>query len=160
MARPGEKPSALFHTSGGPLAFLRPQARHAMAGEVPYRDFASAYGPLFAPLLGVAVRLLGASGPFVLFLLADFVAWRALAAADGENGEAAWLYAALPIVWYFTVRYAQDESLGAAFVALAFLAAKRDRPVWAFELLPLTLVDRATKSCPCSTRLRRVAPEP
>lgn len=117
----------LGHQGIDQLAFYLPQARHVLAGDLPYRDFPSAYGPLFAPLLAVAVRLAGEAGPFVLFLLADFVAWRALAAAEGEDGEAAWLYSALPIVWYFTVRYAQDEALGAACVALAWLALKRDR---------------------------------
>ncbi|MCC6650481.1 MAG: hypothetical protein IT348_04965 [Candidatus Eisenbacteria bacterium] len=149
---------ALGHQGVDQLAFFLPQARHAMAGEVPYRDFASAYGPLFAPLLALAVRVAGDAGPFVLFLLADFVAWRALAAAEGEESEAAWAYAALPLVWYFTVRYAQDESLGAMFVALAHLALRRDRaalaglalgvglvftkPLFALLALPFVLADR------------------
>jgi hypothetical protein len=131
---------ALGHSGIDQLAFFLPQARHALAGELPYRDFPSAYGPLFAPLLGLAVRVAGDSGPFLLFLLADFVAWRALAAAEGEESETAWGYAALPIVWYFTVRYAQDEALGAAFVALAYLASKRDRAALAGLALGIGLV--------------------
>lgn len=118
---------ALGHAGIDQLAFFLPQARAALAGGIPYRDFASAYAPLFAPLLGLAVAVLGTSGPFVLFVLADFATWRVLAAAEGEEGEAPWAWAALPMIWYFTVRYGQDESLAAVFVALALWATRRRR---------------------------------
>lgn len=134
---------ALGHSGVDQLAFFLPQAKAALAGGLPYRDFASAYGPLFAPLLGVAVRALGDAGPFVLFLLADFVTWRALVAADEEEGEAPWAWAALPMIWYFTVRYAQDEALGAMFVALAWGALRNRRPAFAGLALGLGVV--ATK---------------
>ncbi len=130
----------LGHQGVDQLAVFLPQARHALAGELPYRDFPSAYGPLFAPLLGVTLCIARGVGPLLLFLLADFVAWRALAAAEGEDSESAWSYVALPIVWYFTVRYAQDEALGAAFVALALLALKRDRAAYAGLLLGTGMV--------------------
>ncbi len=130
----------LGHRGVDENAFFLPQARHAMAGEIPYRDFASAYGPLFAPLLGLALRFFGETGPFALFLAADFVAWRALAAAEGEASECAWAYASMPVVWYLAVRYAQDEPLGAAFVALAWWAHRRDRPAWAGLALGVGLV--------------------
>ncbi len=144
--------------------FFLPQARHALAGQLPYRDFPSAYGPLFAPLLALAVAALGSSGPFVLFLLADFAAWRTLAAAEGESSEAAWLWAAVPALSYLTVRYAQDEALAAAFLHAAraglliglgllvtkplfllpalplLLAAPRRRAVAAWASLPVALV--------------------
>jgi hypothetical protein len=121
----------LGHAGTDQLAFFLPQARHVLAGELPYRDFPSAYGPLFAPLLAAGVVALGSTGPLVLFLAGDFVAWRALAAAEGDTGEAAWGYVAVPAVWYLAVRYAQDEPLAAAFVALAWLASRRGRPAWA-----------------------------
>jgi hypothetical protein len=130
----------LGHQGTDQLGFFLPQARHVLAGQLPYRDFPSAYGPLFAPLLAVAVAALGDTGPFVLFLLADFVAWRALAAAEGEGSDAAWMWAALPAVWYLTVRYAQDEALAAAFLALALLASRRERPAWAGMALGLGLL--------------------
>lgn len=125
----------LGHAGIDQLTFFLPQARAAIAGGVPYRDFTSAYGPLFAPLLGVFVAILGDAGPFVLFLLADLGAWRALVAAEGETSEAAWAYVAMPMVWYLTVRYAQDEALGALFVAVAWWAIRRGR----FTLAGLTL---------------------
>lgn len=118
---------ALGHSGIDQLAFFLPQARAALHGGVPYRDFASAYAPLFAPLLGATVAVLGAIGPFVLFVLADLATWRALVAAEGEAGEAAWGWAALPMIWYFTIRYGQDESLAAMFVALAWWALRRRR---------------------------------
>lgn len=120
----------LGHHGIDQLTFFLPQARHALEGGLPYRDFPSAYAPLFAPLLGLCVRVLGELGPFVLFLAADFGAWRALAAAEGEGSEAVWAYVALPPVWYFTVRYAQDEALAALFVSLAWLAVRRGRPAF------------------------------
>ncbi|MFN8587759.1 MAG: hypothetical protein U0704_08130 [Candidatus Eisenbacteria bacterium] len=133
----------LGHSGVDQLAFFLPQAKQALAGGLPYRDFASAYGPLFAPLLGVAVRAVGDAGPFVMFVLADFVTWRALVAADEEEGEAAWAWAALPMIWYFTVRYAQDEALGAMFVALAWACLRLRRPGFAGLALGLGLL--ATK---------------
>lgn len=117
----------LGHSGIDQDAFFLPQARSALEGGLPYRDFASAYAPLFAPLLAVALRLAGEAGPFVLFLLADLVAWRALAAAEGEASEAAWAYVATPLTWYFTVRYGQDEALAAAALALAWWALRRGR---------------------------------
>jgi len=131
---------ALGHQGIDQLTFFLPQARAALEGGVPYRDFQTAYGPLFAPLLGVTVQLLGMSGPLVLFLLADLAAWRVLVAAEGEASEAAWAWCALPMVWYFTVRYAQDESLTALFVCLAWWAMKRDRALLAGVALGVGLV--------------------
>lgn len=131
---------ALGHAGIDQLAFFMPQARAAIAGGLPYRDFASAYAPLFAPLLALATLALGPSGPFTLFLAADFVAWRAIAAAEGESSEAAWAYAALPFVWYFTVRYGQDEALAAMMLALAWWAWRRERPAVAGLLLGLGFV--------------------
>lgn len=130
----------LGHAGVDQLAFFLPQARAALDGGLPYRDFVSAYGPLFAPLLGVAVYVAGTVGPLALFVLADFGAWRALAAAEGEDGEAAWGWAALPMVWYFTVRYAQDEALAALFLALAWAALRRGRPAAAGLLIGLGFV--------------------
>ncbi len=118
---------ALGHQGIDQMAFFLPQARAALEGGVPYRDFQSAYGPLFAPLLGLSVWGLGAMGPLALFLLADLATWRLLVAAEGEGSDAAWFWCASPMVWYFTVRYAQDESLTALFVALAWCALRRDR---------------------------------
>jgi len=130
----------LGHAGIDQLVFFLPQARHALAGGVPYRDYVTAYGPLFAPLLGVMVAALGSAGPLVLFLAADLVAWRSLAAAEGEASEAAWAYVAMPAVWYLAVRYGQDEPLGAAFLALAWLAVKRDRAALAGLALGLGLL--------------------
>jgi hypothetical protein len=130
----------LGHAGIDQTAFFLPQARHALAGGVPYRDFRSAYAPLFAPLLGVALAALGEAGPFILFVAADFVAWRALAAAEGETSEAAWAYVALPPVWYFAVRYAQDEPLCAAWVGFAYLATRRGRHALAGLALGLGVV--------------------
>lgn len=118
---------AFGHAGVDQQAFFLPQARHALAGEWPYRDFDSAYAPLFAPLLSVALRIAGDVGPLMLFLLADLVAWRSLVAAEGESSEPAWAYVATPLTWYFTVRYGQDEALAAAALALAWWALRRGR---------------------------------
>ena len=131
---------ALGHQGIDQLAFFLPQARAALEGGMPYRDFSTAYGPWFAPLLGVCVQLLGMSGPFVLFLLADLGTWRVLVAAEGEASETAWGWCALPMVWYFTVRYAQDESLTALFLALAWWALRRERATLAGVALGVGLL--------------------
>lgn len=119
----------LGHMGEDQRGFYLPQARAALAGQVPYRDFPSAYGPLFAPLLGLCVAAFGDTGPMILFLLADLVTWRVLAANEGEASEAVWTWVALPLVWYLGVRYAQDEPLAACFVALAWWGGRRAHPV-------------------------------
>lgn len=131
---------ALGHQGIDQLAFFLPQAQAALEGGVPYRDFRSAYAPLFAPLLALTVWILGTTGPLVLFLLADLGAWRALVAAEGEASEAAWMWCASPMVWYFTVRYAQDESLTALFVCLAWWTMRRERATLAGFVLGMGLV--------------------
>lgn len=131
---------ALGHSGIDQLAFFLPQARAALEGGVPYRDFHSAYAPLFAPLLGLSVWALGTIGPLVLFLLADLGAWRALVAAEGDDSEAAWGWCASPMVWYFTVRYAQDESLTALCLCLAWWAMRRQRATLAGVALGVGLV--------------------
>src|SRR5262245_45833170 len=50
---------ALGHLSLDALAFFVPQARKVLAGGLPYREFASAYGPLFAVVLAPAVAAFG-----------------------------------------------------------------------------------------------------
>lgn len=117
----------LGHAGVDQEAFFLPQARAALEGGWPYRDFDSAYAPWFAPLLALTLRMAGDVGPFALFVLADLVAWRAIAAAEGEGSEAAWGYVATPLTWYFTIRYGQDEALAAAALALAWWALRRGR---------------------------------
>ncbi|HEV2105424.1 MAG TPA: hypothetical protein VGU27_06795, partial [Candidatus Eisenbacteria bacterium] len=108
-------------------ATLLPQAHAALAGGVPYRDYASAFSPLLPPLLAATTLVAGRLGPPLLFLAADLAAWRALAAGEGEAGEAAWAYVAMPVVWYPLIRYQDGGALGAMFVALAFVAMRRGR---------------------------------
>jgi len=117
----------LGHVSADTSRFFVPQARAVLAGGIPYRDFSTAYGPLFAPLLAPAVAAFGAVGPGLVFLAADLGAWRALAAREGEGSDAAWAWVAMPVVWLSTVRYAQDEALAACSVALAWWSLGRGR---------------------------------
>lgn len=133
----------LRHAGMDQLGVFLPQARQAMAGGLPYRDFASGYAPLFAPLLGLSVRVFEELGPFVLFIVADAVAWTALAVAFGASHLAVWAYAAWPPVWYLAVRYAQDEPLAAMALALAMLAGRRER--WALAGFALALGTLITK---------------
>jgi hypothetical protein len=58
-------------------------------------------------------------------LVADFVAWRALADAYGEDGEAAWGWAATPMVAMFMLRAGPGVAYGAAAVALALALLRR-----------------------------------
>lgn len=133
----------LEHAGSDQLSVFLPQARLAMEGALPYRDFASGYGPLFAPLLGLFVRAFGDTGPIVLFLAADGVAWWALARALGRGHLAVWIYAAWPAIWYLAVRYAQDEPLAAMALALAWLAGRGGR--WASAGVALALGMLITK---------------
>ena len=124
----------LQHLSVDLTAFYEPQGRAALAGQVPYRDFASLYAPGFPYLLGLSLLLSPVWGPLALFIAADLGAFVALARAHGgarpDAASPAWLYLAFPPVWYFEVRYAQDETLAACFLALALLALARDRAAW------------------------------
>lgn len=125
---------ALRHLSVDLTAYHEPQGRAALAGQLPYRDFVSLYAPGFPYLLGLAMRLSPAWGPLALFIAADLIAFLALARAHGgaapSASSPAWLYLAFPPVWYFEVRYAQDETLAACCLALALLALARGRAAW------------------------------
>jgi hypothetical protein len=125
---------ALRHLSIDLTLFHEPQGRAALAGQLPYRDFVSLYAPGFPYLLGLSLRLSPVWGPLALFIAADLCAFLALARAHGDASPGvsspAWLYLAFPPVWYFEIRYAQDESLAALFVALALLALACHRSGW------------------------------
>jgi len=125
---------AFRHLSVDLIAFHEPQGRAALAGQLPYRDFVSLYAPGFPYLLGASLLLSSVWGPLALFMAADLGAFLALARAHGDAApsptSAAWLYLAFPPVWYFEVRYAQDESLAALFLALGLWALARHRPGW------------------------------
>lgn len=119
---------ALREGGAEPLPGALAEALAALSGGLPHRDFASPHAALFAPLMGAAVAALGAAGPALLLLAADFGTWRALAAAEGEDGEPAWVWAALPLAWCLTPREGRDELFAAFGVALAWLGLRRDRP--------------------------------
>jgi hypothetical protein len=126
---------ALLHARNSDTLYaFVPEARQAAAGLIPYRDFENIYGPLFPYLLILPVRLAGTLGPGLLFLLADLLAWR-LVAARGRGPstsllrDPAWLYLNFTPVWYFTVRYAQDEVLSAFFLAWGLLLYRARRPL-------------------------------
>ncbi len=119
------------HRSVDLVASHVPQGLAAMAGKIPYRDFVSLYAPGFPYLVGLSLLLSPLWGPLALFVLCDLGAFLALARAAGGVrpgvGSPAWLYLAFPPVWYFEVRYAQDETLAALFLSLALLALARRR---------------------------------
>jgi hypothetical protein len=55
----------------------------------------------------------------------DFVAWRALAAAEGDEGEAAWNWVASPLVLGIGVLFAAPRGAAVALVAVAHLLQRR-----------------------------------
>jgi hypothetical protein len=105
--------------------------RAAIAGAMPYRDFPTLFAPGFPYLMALGVLISPAWGPLALFVAADLAAWLALGRLSGglapRRDSAAWAYLAFPPVWYFETRYAQEEAIAAAFLALGLLALARNR---------------------------------
>ena len=121
------------HRSIDLVASHEPQGEAILAGKIPYRDFVSLYAPGFPYVLALAMSISHLWGALLVFVLADLGAFLALARLHGDAAPGpaspAWLYLAFPPVWYFEVRYAQDETLSSLFLALALLAAARGRGV-------------------------------
>ncbi|HKQ57459.1 MAG TPA: hypothetical protein VJY35_06295, partial [Candidatus Eisenbacteria bacterium] len=163
----------LGHRSWDWSGFLL-QSQAALEGRLPYRDFPSLFAPGLPYLFGAALALSPEWGLLALFLLADLGTFLLLARLPGgrapSRDSAAWAYLAFPPVWYFEIRYGQEEAVAALFVALALVALARGRGLLAglalaagqlvtkllfgLAALPLLLGSRATMA----TRLAYLIP--
>lgn len=119
------------HVSLDLTTYFEAQGRAILAGQLPYRDFACSYAPLFPFLMAPAVLLpWPVPAIFLLFVLFDFVTLRTIglmARTAASRARAEWLYAAAPVTWYFLVRYGQDEALAASMMVLAGVSLRHGR---------------------------------
>jgi hypothetical protein len=117
----------------------------ALAGRIPYVDYHSEYGPAFAYMLVPAFRFLSASiapaAAFILFDLFTFVLLHWVRVDRVFSRKVATLYLITPISWLMVVRFGQDESIGAFFVVLILILARKGPQV----LLPI--VAAAATAC-------------
>lgn len=129
------------HVSLDLTTYFEAQGRAVLSGQMPYRDFACSYAPLF-PFVMAPATLLPWPIPaifllFVAFDLITLVTVGRMAGTAADGARAGWLYAAAPITWYFLVRYGQDEALSAAILTLAALALRQGRALRSGLLLGL-----------------------
>jgi hypothetical protein len=113
---------ALALRSVAPLPALPWHALLAVAGQgfLPAGGaMGTAAGPVDLPPGGAASA--------VLLLAIDLAAWRALAAAEGDGGEAAWNWVASPLTLWIGVVLGAPRLVAVALVAFAHLLGRRGR---------------------------------
>lgn len=116
--------------------FYYDQAKQVLAGKVPYRDFVTAYGPLFPYLSAGAVGLWDSAKSLVLlailFELASFPLWLAtgrLCFTEAEARSAAVLYIFNPIAILTTPIGGYNHVWLSFFLALSFWSLLRQRTI-------------------------------
>ncbi len=114
-----------------------PAGHVVFGGVLPHGAPPAAVGPWLAWLLAACHAAAGGPGTVIVTLVADFTAWRTLAASAGEGSETAWNWVAAPLVWYLAAFAGGAEMAGAAFVALAWALERRGRVVGAGVALAL-----------------------
>ncbi|MFX1415673.1 MAG: hypothetical protein ACFFC0_02625, partial [Promethearchaeota archaeon] len=114
--------------------YFFPQASNVLAGQIPYLDFESHYGPYFSYLMALFVLVYNDPRVIPLALIAfDFLTLvvsnmyvRKVFDAHGRR-LFLWVYAFIPTLWFFTVRGNQDEILLAFFLTLSVLLVTMNR---------------------------------
>jgi hypothetical protein len=113
-----------------------PQAKAALSGLLPYRDFPSSYGPMFSYLAALPLLVWDSPKSIILltivFEILSFLLWMRILgmAADAEVARhAAWLYlfSAFPL-WNVAI-LGQNQVWVSALLALSILLAVAYRPI-------------------------------
>src|SRR5215813_6563332 len=122
------------------------EARSALAGGVIYRDFESAYGPLFAYMDAAAVYLWNSPKSIILVAIiveiASFPLWLHVARRAFNEGTAriaALLYLFSPVPFFTTGVSGLNKSLGAAYLALTIFLLMKRRDAWAGLVMGLAV---------------------
>jgi len=119
-------------TSDAGLYYIH-EARHVLAGEVPYRDFDSSYSPLFPVILAPAVAVWNGIGAIVLLMTAFEAAMLGLylraspAAGSVAVYRTAFYYSFSPISVYWCALTGYNGSIIALFALASLLLAERRR---------------------------------
>ncbi|APR78982.1 Hypothetical protein A7982_04329 [Minicystis rosea] len=129
------------------MGWYYPQAKEALLGHVPYRDFASSYAPLFPYLESLALRVWDSPKSIVLLsILAEIaslplwlrVARDALGERDARVAMTIYLCSPLPLVNAAIV--GQNQAICSPFLALSLLLAFRGRALLSGLVLGVPLV--------------------
>ncbi len=114
--------------------YFYPQASNVLAGQIPYLDFESHYGPYFSYLMALFVLIYNDPRVIPLALIAFdlltlVVSNRYVRNVFDDHGRKLflWVYAFIPTLWFFTVRGNQDEILLAFFLTLSVLLVTMNR---------------------------------
>jgi hypothetical protein len=112
-----------------------PQALRVLAGDVPYRDFTTSYGPLFSFLLAPGLLVWRSVGSIVFSMLLVEAAMLAIYALRcrraGFSGHwrVMFLYATTPISWYWVAAVGTNSPVIAGFAMLGLALAESRRDV-------------------------------
>lgn len=116
-------------------------------GGLPYRDFPCTHGPLFPYLMAASFGIWNHNGSAAMIFIAFDLAVLALLykiAKETLGGRAAWdavwLWTVNPAVWIITVRYAQDETIIAAFLLLVAYLYSKQTQWWHAAVLSLGIL--------------------
>lgn len=120
---------------GGDIRWFQWEGLGALSGKLPYRDFECWHSPLFPYLMAIPYGIWHhiASGilAFIAFdLLCLIILGKLAKLILGSQGakDAIWLWTLNPVIWLFTVRYGQDETVISAFLLLSiYLYARESR---------------------------------
>jgi len=122
------------------------EARAALTGGLIYRDFGSSYGPLFTYMDAAAVYLWDSPKSIVLFAIvieiATFPLWMYLARRAFDETtcrSASLLYLLSPLPLFAVGVTGQNQSLGAAYLAIAILLLINQRDALAGLVMGLAI---------------------
>jgi len=117
------------------VAYYIPQGQMALAGQVPHRDFTSAYGALFPYLIGYTFKWFGYDGWYLILILADTCLLSLI--MRRENMKEAvissgiyWFWLLNPLIFWNTLVNGQQQMLIALFGVLAILASVSRCAIW------------------------------
>jgi hypothetical protein len=123
-------------TSDAGLFYIH-EARHVLAGELPYRDFESSYSPLFPVILAPAIGAWNSIGAIVLVMTAFETLMLAIYlrtspyAATAVAYRTGFYYGLSPISVYWCALTGYNGSIIAMFAMLSLVLAARRRDIGA-----------------------------
>lgn len=132
--------------SSDPVRAYIVQARQVLLGQMPYRDFASSYSFLFAPLLAAPVYLWDSVGSIALFMTAMEIAamlaylWRPDSSRNVKDLMTVFAWAWFPSHFYWLSLAGYNSGMIASGVMLAMVAAQKRKETTAGILSAATFL--------------------